>query len=392
LTRLSLLLVLFACQDNTEPTSETGTETLFGGDGDTDADTDADSDSDTDTDTVTGPELLFDAEHVLVMPDAEGIKLVANDGSLAGEATWTEMIGSCASCGGEGTTADDDGGLLVTYTLSGGIGTGGVAKLNGSTGALGFRLDGFGFPHAAVRDPVDGSIVVQETSANKLTWIAGDGASSAAVRALTVAGDATWPGNSPNGLVRFQHQGGTYLLSSHRGGLGGTGEITMWDISTTTPSLVWEFPGVGANLDTPHSPRYRFYDGKWWLIWAHTEGVSNGGSIGLAVTSDPLTRPAYVADLVPEAPVAPLEYVRGVELTSDGMLYVTDSGTGSGPFGGAPEGRLISVPMPTDLAPTGASGDVDADQEIIEIPGAVVLLEELDNPFEGWLWMPTFTL
>ena len=48
--------------------------------------------------------------------------------------------------------------------------------------------------------------------------------------------------------------------------------------------------------------------------------------------------------------------------------------------------------MPTGLAPTGANGDVDTDQQIIEVPGATVMLEDLDNPFEGWLWVPTFTL
>ena len=53
MTRLPLLLALVACQDKTEPPSETGTETLFG-DGDADADADGDTDADTDP-TTTDP-------------------------------------------------------------------------------------------------------------------------------------------------------------------------------------------------------------------------------------------------------------------------------------------------------------------------------------------------
>lgn len=384
MTRSLVLAALVACtpSTDTDDTGATGTPTDSG------ATTDTDSVPHTDTDPTvpTVPEgLYFDADHVLVMPDGEGLKLVANDGSVT-SATWLELIG-CTSCGGEGATADDDGGLILSFTLGGGPGTGGIAHLYGGTGALDFRRDGFGFPHGACRDPSDQTIIVQETSGNKLTWIAGDGSSAAPLRTLTNA-NGDWPGNTPNGLYRFGYGGKTYLLSTHRGGFGGAGEITMWDISATPPSFVWRFPEDGAGLDTPHGPRMRWYDGQWWLLWAHTEGAQGGGSIGIASAADPLQRPTYVADLLVPSALAPLDFVRGVELTTDGTLIVTDSGG----LGGGQIGRLIVGPIPEGLAPTGASGDVGVDQQFVELAEATVWLDGLDNPFEGWLWEPTFSL
>ena len=88
---------------------------------------------------------------------------------------------------------------------------------------------------------------------------------------------------------------------------------------------------------------------------------------------------------MPEGQYAPFVFVRGVELTSDGWLYITDSGANGG-VGFCDEGRVFQAPMPTGLAPTGATGDANGDQVFVDLPGVELMLDGLSNPFEGWLW------
>ncbi|MEQ1503040.1 MAG: hypothetical protein ABMB14_12460, partial [Myxococcota bacterium] len=179
-----------------------------------------------------------------------------------------------------------------------------------------------------------------------------------------------------------------------RGGPGGlqdpSGEITMWDLTDpAAPSLVWTYPPSGS-LFTPHGAVFRRYDGRWWLLYAHSDGNGSTSSVGLAVTDDPTVAPAYVADLLP-ANVDPFEFLRGVELTSDGWLWLTDSGTQGGPGGPGPaSGRVVVAAMPT-LAPTGATGAY-GDQVFVDLTEDAVVVDDLANPFEGWLWRPTFPL
>lgn len=163
--------------------------------------------------------------------------------------------------------------------------------------------------------------------------------------------------------------------------------ITAWDITDPAdPEFLWTFPESGS-LDTPHGCMARMYDGQLWMIWAHTEGAPTGGSVGVALANDPTVVPEYVADLLPAGDVDSFGFLRGVELTTDGVLYLTDSGGGGG-FGGS--GQVVKATFPAGLAPTGASGAVDSDQVFVDLTDAEVLLDGLDNPFEGFLWDPPF--
>ena len=47
--------------------------------------------------------------------------------------------------------------------------------------------------------------------------------------------------------------------------------------------------------------------------------------------------------------------------------------------------------MPEDLVPTGASGQVGPGQVFVPL-AAEAVRDRLYDPFEGWLWEPTFAL
>ncbi|MEQ1570423.1 MAG: hypothetical protein ABMA64_32620, partial [Myxococcota bacterium] len=213
------LALLAGCPDSTK--SDTGTPADTDADADTDTDTDtdadadsdsdADADSDSDADTDLGEDYLFDADHVLLMPTGYGLEAMDATGAIVYSASWSALVGTCSQCGGEGASIDGDG-LLVSFTLNGPTGSGGVARLD-AAGALEFRVDGFGFPHDAVRDPADDTVIIPEVEGGHMTWIAGDGSSGATVRDLDDEPD--WPGASPNGISRFDWNGRSLLLSSH---------------------------------------------------------------------------------------------------------------------------------------------------------------------------------
>ena len=115
------------------------------------------------------------------------------------------------------------------------------------------------FPHDAIRDPADGTIMVTETANNQIRWIDGTGASATTLRALGTR-DPRF-GAQPNGADRFDHEDSSYLLLSHRrtgsDQLSTGGMLTLWDITTAgNPRFVWRFPEDGV-LDTPHAPIFR---------------------------------------------------------------------------------------------------------------------------------------
>jgi hypothetical protein len=384
----SALWLMAACQgeegDEPQDVADSDADTDSDSDSDSDTDSDTDTDSDADTDLGEPDNRLFDDEHVLVIPDHEGLHFMASDGSLTRSSSWTQLLGSCDRCGGEGSSADGDG-LLVAFTTNGF--SGGIARID-LDGTLDFRLDGFSFPHDAIRDPADDTIIVPETFRSQITWVAGDGSSGDSLRSIGL-GAPTWQfDDDPNGLERIDAEDGrTYLVESVRGGNQDPtdGKIRLWDITDPASlSFVWEFPAEGS-LYAPHCPILREHEGQWWLIYAHSNGVSDGGSVGLAVTDDVATLPAYVADLVPAGALAPFDFLRGVELTADGWLYLTDSGPGQG-LSLVPEGRVMKAPMPSALAPTGASGGAVEGQVLVDLEGMELLLDGLTNPFEGWLW------
>ncbi len=401
MTRLpTLLFLLFtACgggdsvevKDVADGDADTDTDTDADTDPDTDADTDT-TDTDTDTDTtdtdtgVPGVPRIFDAYHVLVVPTEDGISFYANDGSVVHEYTWTAMVGACPGCTGEGASPDGDG-LLVSW--AGQAQNQGVARIN-SAGVVEFTIKGMAFPHDAVRDPADDSIIVPEAFANALTWYPGDGSSAKDTRRV----DDNTPGynqNLPNGMDRVDYNGRTYILVSNRAtGFGGNlGLLTLWDITdpAVIPTKVWQFPQTGS-LDTPHGPVIRQLDGVWYLLYAHSYGGPNGnGAVGVATMSDPTVQPEYVADLVPEQPVQPFDFLRGVELTDDGFLWMTDSGPEASNLD---QGRIITAPFPPGLVATGKAGSTaNGQQEYLGMPGGTLVVDDMPNPFEGWLWVPT---
>jgi hypothetical protein len=364
----ALTLLLAACAETGDDTADSGTL----------------PDDTTTDDTITTPTgTVQPGDRVLVVPGSEGLDLYDANGSSRFFATWTDLVGSCAACGGEGASVDDDGGLLVSFTTGAGMSNGAIARIKPDF-TLDFRVDGFAFPHDVVRDPSDQTLIVAETSANQLRWIAGDGSSAAAVRTL---GALAGFGGMPNGMVRFDHEGEVYVLVTHRGTGGGTpGSVEMWRITDPADvSRVWSFPPSGS-LDTPHCPSIRLVGTQWWMTWAHTEGATDGGgSVGLAVTDDPTVAPTYVADLLPSAAEAPFTFLRGVELDEDGTLWIVDSG---GQVGGGGSGRLFRAALP-ELAPTGASGAVDDDQVFATMDDLTLLADGMANPFEGfWHTLP----
>jgi len=315
----------------------------------------------------------------IVVPDDERLTFLDRDGTLLAAPTWHQILQGCTTCGGEGGSADGDG-LLLSYTTEPGRGVrpGGVARLAGD-GTLGFRIDGLGFPHDILRDPADGTLLVVETSRNRVIWLEGDGGSDEPLRELTAAHPEFPP--TPNGAELLQREGRAYLLLSHRA--LNSGRITLWDITTPgEPSFVWRFPAEGE-LGIPHGPVLREVDGQWWLLWAHTRGSANNGTVGMAVTPDPTVAPTYVADLVPGADVGHFQFLRGVERLSDGRLLLTDAGPQT--FGPG-MGRVFEATFP-DLSPPddGARGALGS-QRFEPLGSATLRLDGLGSPFEGWYW------
>lgn len=326
---------------------------------------------------------------VLVVPYRQGIHLLTLDGAIVWSRTWTQMVGPCGQCGGEGASVDGNG-MLVSFTTirgQGGLPPGGIARLD-ATGSLDFRVDGFGFPHDAIRDPLDNSIMVTETSNNQIRWIDGKGGSDKALRALST--DDIRFGGQPNGADRFDYDGRSYLLLSHRRAgrsqVGFGGILTLWDITTDSARFVWRFPETGT-IDTPHAPTFSVVDGTWWLLWAHTGGAPGpGGTVGLGATDDPTVRPTYVADLLPGADVGMFGFLRGVDRTEDGLLVMTDTGI----LGGGPTGRVILAEWPTLEIPDKPLVGSTGNQTFVDLGPTTVILDGIDNAYEGWLWEGRF--
>lgn len=169
---------------------------------------------------------------------------------------------------------------------------------------------------------------------------------------------------------------------------GWSGSASLWDITEPgRPALEWSYPAEGG-LATPHSPILRQWEGRWWLLWAHTDGaLPEGSSVGVAVTDDPTELPTYVADLLPPLDAPPWGFLRGVELSDDGVLILTDSSSDGwlGPEGD--DGVFFTSRLPS-LSSTGASGRVGEDQHFVRLESVDTLSEGLPLPFEAWLWRP----
>ncbi len=329
------------------------------------------------------PTRLLDDDHVLVVPQSDGLAIHRTDGTRARLMIWSDIAPDCNGCVGEGASADGDG-LLVTWSeLSFGRAVelqGGLARLAfDGTPTLGPRE--LAFPHDAVRQPSDGSIAVAEAFADRVAWYTDGDTSGHPIAVLGPREHLDVP--LTNGLDHLAWQGRHLVAITGRGNLQNDpsgGVIELWDLTDpTVPQRLWRFPESGG-LDSPHGGSLRWYDGQWWLLYAHTFAVGDVGTIGVATMADPTEPPSYVADLVP-AGVDPLWFVRGVDLTDDGVLLITDSGLDlSGKIG-----RILAAPFPT-LPPAATSGAAPDDQVFALLEDVELLATDIPNPFEGWLW------
>ncbi|MEN0061284.1 MAG: hypothetical protein AAGA48_03985 [Myxococcota bacterium] len=375
------IMVLGACTGDSPETTETAAPEPTGTTPPMTADTSPTGDTGPKSTTDTGPTLpRVLPRDSLVVPDKVGVTFLGLDGSLLESFTWSDLVGPCATCGGEGGSPDGDG-LLLSFTTGDGPGNvGAVARVNGK-GQLDFRVNGFAFPHDVIRDPADNHLAVVATFTNDVRWIAGDGSSGTVLRSIG-SSDPEFP-NTPNGAELLEYNGRNFILLSHRP--NANGRITLWDITDPKdPVFVWRFPETGR-IAVPHGPILRQRGADWWLLWAHTNGGPSGrGSVGLAVTTDPTLRPTYVADLDPEPDIAPFTFLRGVELLDDGRMYVTDSGSA----GGNGDGRIFLATFPT-LAPSG-NGEVGSigDQRFETLGPAPLIYDDVTSPFEAWYWPP----
>ena len=321
-------------------------------------------------------------EPVVVVPHATGIAFFTQDGHVVAESEWSSLLADCEDCESQGASPDGNG-LLVSFITTrqkGQVRPGGIARIrpSGPGATVDFQLEELAFPHDVVRDRVEGTLMVVETGADRVSWLPGAGESSVPLRTLGSAQGA-FP-NKPNGAEQLVVGESTYLLLTHRPLV--RGRITLWDITMPgAPQLVWRFPADGS-LGIPHGPILRNIDGQWWLVYAHTEGGPNGrGTVGLAVTDDPTVAPTYVADLVPGSDAGEFQFLRGVEVTDDLRLLATDSVS---PYGNAP-GRVVEAAWP-DLEPSAEASGAVGDQVFVGLGPATPWSQRLVSPFEGWLW------
>jgi hypothetical protein len=336
--------------------------------------------------------VYLDDEHVLVVPGSDALEFYDDMGRLVASRSIDDMVDDCAGCVLLGASADGDG-MLVTWSESAGGGAkGGVVRID-AQGTVG-GVDGFAFPHDVARDPVTGHVIVCETSADSLVWVPADWDTNEALYVLG-ADQTGFEAGHPNGLQVFGYEGRQLAMFSNRGTLmdEAGGFISMWDITDPAgPEQLWRFPSVGY-LDTPHGATLRNVDGTWWLAYAHTYGLNvddvdgDAGTVGLAVTDDPLTPPRYVADLTPGLSAEPFHFLRSIEITADGRVLLTDTGWS----GQSTPGRVVVAPLPI-YPVTGASGAAHKDQVFYPLRDQRVLVDNLSDPFEGWLWRPTFDL
>jgi hypothetical protein len=331
----------------------------------------------------------------LLITTVDGIERRTLDGDLETLWAWSDLTDACdAGCNPEGVQVDGDG-LLVAYSAS--MSSGGILRLKAENGDLvrDWELQDYGFPHDAITDPSGLGVIVAETFAGRLLWL---DPSDETVLATLDDSHSSWDYSLPNSLELIEHTGQSYLLMSNRGNdlSGGSGSavdgsLVLWDITDpTNPAQVWHYPESGT-VGMPHSPVMKRVSGTWVLAYAHTIGVSYAGnevhsSVGLAISDDLTAQPTYVADGVLPTALGDIETSRGVDLGTDGRLYVVETGSRGG------DGRLLTATLP-ELTPAGSSGaysESHADQIFVTLDDAAVLADDLGGAFEPRLWTPSY--
>lgn len=382
---------------STSPTTGTGTGTSVTTATTGTTTTPTTASTSTSTTSTPAPVHVFGPEQRLVVSDQAGVALYDANGHRTHLWAWADLTPSCdRGCDGEGVAADADG-LLATYArFRGPEIPGGVVRLGpgGKDLQVDWVLEEFQFPHDVARDPGGQGIIVVNSLEHELVWVEEGGTAD---DRLHVVGEDHPDFDRfylPNGFELIDWGGRAYALVNNRGSSASDydeGQIALWDITDpANASLVWQYP-EGGFLGAPHGARFRWFDGSWWLIYAHSTALGRSGTAGFAVTHDPTVRPSYVADLQPGASLEEWTFPRGVELTTDGQVYLTE------PFNagdlGDDVGFVARFAMPTSLAPTGKTGAFTGDGAQLEL----VVLEEveklvggLDVPFEAWIWTPTF--
>jgi hypothetical protein len=312
----------------------------------------------------------LDSAHALAVTEDQQVQLLYADGS-ARTFFHTEQIEVPYPVYAAGAAHPDGDGLLMPFvygTHSGIARVGAEGQLDGWVGGSFGAID-------AVRDPADDTLIVASLppdpgqEVHPLLWLPGDGSSSEPVRALD-AQDEGWDAAWIQAIERVEGDGRTWLLVSAVGPEQAEGcHLELWDI--TDPEAlwqVWRYPAEGG-LGVVDSPILRRYEGQWWLAYAHRR-------VGLAVTDSLRVPPAYVADLAPAGGSGAFEFLTGVELTSDGVLYLSERISG----------RVLEVALPEGLAPTGASGVAPGGQVLVEVPAGEVVMEGLAFPSAPRLW------
>ncbi len=278
-------------------------------------------------DTISG------ATH-LVITTKEGIEKRTLDGALETRWVWQEIAEGCdQNCSPEGIQVDGDG-LLAAYSAK--KGEGGFLRLKAEGGDLvpDWELQDYAFPHDVITDPSGLGVIVAETADSRILWLDPlDGS----VHETLDDSHADWSYTLPNGLELIQVNGSAYLLMSNKGNdlSGGSstaidGQIVLWDISDpTSPEQVWVYPETGT-LGMPHSPVMHKVAGTWVMVYAHSIGVDANddaglGSVGVASLPDLVTRPTYLGDGVLPESLGDITHPRGVELSTDGRIYFTET-------------------------------------------------------------------
>ncbi len=413
--RLGLLflpLALAGCRDDAKPVdtddpavtdSDTDTDADADTDADSDADTDTDTDTDTDADTDADPNVppedpTFDGDRVLLVSLSDRAGRFAVNGDEEPEISLADYVPRCVNnryCLVEGVTEDGDG-LWVNWVDAGEGYNGGLFRLDPGTSGpeLIWDTDGMQYPHETVRDPTGPYLIVADAFANTVAWLPDDGSGdfSAPIAFLDPSNNGEPTAQLPNGLQVFEWDGRALLLTSYRTDdfeePGDTnGSIVLWDITDRqNVTKVWRYPETGT-VYAPHNPTLHVRDGEWILTYAQPLGYrGDTGTIGIAVAPDPFTGPAYVMDLVPTDAVV-WSFPRGVLLTADDVLYVTDTGVAR------VEGTVSFGSLPTDLTPStkgGTYNEAGTDQTFVTLEDVEVFVTGLTTGYRSIIWNPTW--